>query len=88
MKVEKFLYIKSLDQLYNILNENSNLSESSPLFLSFIDYMYEYYEGCKCMEETNLNLAIDEYNKISSNSDIKMHLMTYFNCDGIRFSKL
>ncbi len=88
MVVEKFLYIQSIDQLYNILCENPNLSESYPLFLSFIDYMYEYYNGCKCMEEENLSLAKKEYYQISLSVEAKIEMISYFKCDGIRFANL
>ena len=88
MKIEKFLSISSLDQLYNILNSSSNLSESNPLFLSFIDYMYEYYNGCKCMEDEYLNLAKNEYKNISKSIEAKLEIVSYFECDGIRFCNL
>lgn len=86
MKVQKILNINSMEKMYEILTTNPKISESNPIFLSFMDYMWEYYYGCKCLEKENLELAKSEYVKISTNSDIIPVMSEYFQCDGVRFS--
>jgi hypothetical protein len=87
MNVSKYLYIKSTDQLYRLISENSTLSENNK-FLPFIDFMYDYYNGCRCNEDYNIQMAKQEYDIISKDAELIIQMVEYFQCDGVRFLKL
>jgi hypothetical protein len=86
MNISKLLYIKSIEQLYKLISDNPELSESK--LLPFIDFMYDYYHGCRCNEDYNIKMAKKEYEIISKDDELITKIVEYFQCDGVRFLKL
>lgn len=86
MNISKILYIKSVDQLYKLISDNPELSNNK--LLPFIDFMYEYYHGCRCNEDYNIEMSKKEYDIISKDGELITQMVEYFQCDGVRFLKL
>jgi len=88
MNISRLLYIKSVDQLYKVISDNIELSEKNNKFLPFIDFMNDYYHGCRCDEDFNIKMAKQEYDTISRDPELITQMVEYFKCDGVRFLKL
>jgi hypothetical protein len=86
MNISKLLYIKSVEQLYRLISDNPELSENK--LLPFVDFMYDYYHGCRCNEDYNIKMAKKEYEIISKDDELITKIVEYFQCDGVRFLKL
>ena len=86
IKVSKVLHINSIDYLYNILKDDDELISKNHMFQVFLDYMTDYYHGCKCMEEEYLSFSKLEYNDISNNEDAISSIKEHFSCDEVIFS--
>jgi hypothetical protein len=86
MNISKLLYIKSVEQLYRLISDNPELSENK--LLPFVDFMYDYYHGCRCNEDHNIKMAKKEYEIISKDDELITKIVEYFQCDGVRFLKL
>ena len=86
IKVSKILHINSIDYLYNILKDDDELISKNHMFQVFLDYMTDYYHGCKCMEEEYLSFSKLEYNDISNNEDAISSIKEHFSCDEVIFS--
>lgn len=65
--VTRTLHIKSPLQLSDILIK-SDLIENE-LFKYFCFITSEYLKGCKCVSDPYYSLMIDEYNRISSDTE-------------------
>ena len=50
--------------------------------------MYEYYHGCRCNEDYNIEMSKKEYDIISKDDELITQMVEYFQCDGVRFLKL
>jgi hypothetical protein len=50
--------------------------------------MYDYYNGCRCNEDYNIQMAKQEYDIISKDEELIIQMVEYFQCDGVRFLKL
>jgi hypothetical protein len=86
INISKILHINSIDYLYNILKDNDELINKNRMFQVFLDYMTDYYHGCKCMEDEYLAFCKLEYNDISNNEDAITSIKEHFNCDDVIFS--
>jgi hypothetical protein len=86
MNISKLLYIKSVEQLYRLISDNPELSENK--LLPFVDFMYDYYHGCRCNEDYNIKMAKKEYEIISKDNELIAKIVEHFQCDGVRFLKL
>jgi hypothetical protein len=86
IKVSKILQINSIDHLYQILRDDDELISKNRMFQVFLDYMTDYYFGCKCMEEEYLSFCKLEYNDISNNEDAITSIKEHFECDDVIFS--
>jgi len=86
MNISKLLYIKSVEQLYRLISDNPELSENK--LLPFVDFMYDYYHGCRCNEDYNIKMAKKEYEIISKDDELITKIVEYFQCDDVRFLKL
>ena len=85
IKVSKILQINSIHYLYNILIDDVDLITKNRMFQIFLDYMTDYYYGCKCMEEEYLSLCKLEYIDISNNEDAISSIKEHFSCDDVIF---
>lgn len=86
INISKVLHINSIDYLYNLLKDNDELIRKNRIFQVFLDYMRDYYHGCKCMEDEYLAFCKLEYNDISNNEDAISSIKEYFSCDDVIFS--
>ena len=86
IKISKTLHISSIDYLYKILRDDDELISKNHMFQVFLDYMTEYYFGCKCMEEEFLAFCKLEYNDLSKNEDAISSIKEHFSCDDVIFS--
>lgn len=86
-KISKILHIDSIDYLYKILKDNDDLINKSHMFQVFLDYMEDYYHGCKCMKDEYLSFSKLEYIDISINDDAIFSIKEYFSCDDVIFSQ-
>ena len=86
IKISKTLHISSIDYLYKILRDNDELISKNNIFQVFLDYMEDYYHGCKCMEDEFLSFSKSEYDTMSKNEDIKNLIKEHFRCDDVIFS--
>lgn len=86
IKVSKILQINSIDYLYKTLRDNDELISKNNMFQIFLDYMTDYYHGCKCNEDEYLSLCKLEYNNISNNEDAISSIKEHFSCDDVIFS--
>lgn len=86
IKVSKILQINSIDHLYQILRDDDELISKNHMFQVFLDYMTDYYHGCKCMEEEYLSFCKLEYSNISNNEDAIASIKEHFSCDDVIFS--
>ena len=86
IKVSKVLQINSIHYLYNILKDDDELTSKNNIFQVFLDYMTDYYYGCRCMEEEYLSLCKLEYNNISNNEEAVSSIKEHFSCDEVVFS--
>lgn len=87
IKVSKVLRINSIDHLYKILIDGGDeLIIKNIMFHIFLDYMTDYYHGCKCMEDEYLTFSKLEYDDISNNEDAISSIKEHFSCDDVIFS--
>ena len=86
INISKILQINSIDYLYKTLRDNDELISKNNMFQIFLDYMTDYYHGCKCKEDEHLSLCKLEYNNISNNEDAISSIKEHFSCDDVIFS--
>lgn len=85
MHISKILQIQSKFHLYDVLEKNPTLMEQNSEFLPLYDYLYAYYNGCRCLEEQYLADSDIEYAKLMKSEKVTNTLTSYFSCDSIVF---
>ncbi len=86
MNISKILQIQSKFHLYDVLEKNPILMEQNSNFLPLYDYLFAYYNGCRCLEEQYLADSDTEYEKLRKDEHVVETLKSYFRCDGILFN--
>jgi len=87
IEIKKNLNISSIDYLYKLIKSNDELTDKDYKFSAFHDYMYNYYYGCPCDNDSNFNLANKEFDNISNSGECILILKEHFKCDDVIFSK-
>lgn len=80
--MSKILYIKSKEQLLQLIETNMDLQ---PYFKSFVYSMDDLKYGCKCAYKTWNFIANEEFNKILNNEKNILILKEHFKCDDVKF---
>lgn len=86
MEISKTLRISTLDDLYNLIQNESNLLDSSKKLSDFYTNMFEYYHGCPCFEEDYLDRSTSIFDDIKIDPDTIDLLKKYYRCNFIAFS--
>jgi uncharacterized protein with von Willebrand factor type A (vWA) domain len=82
------LIITSFEQLYGLLKNKEELVKNYNQLSKFMEYVEDYLNGCKCMEDAMYHLTVREYNKISENNELTEVIKNYFSCNIVKIFKI
>lgn len=86
-KISRSLIVKSPIHLWKIFTSKKEIYDKSNSVIMFNYSIDRYINGCKCDEDTNRDLVLEEYKNVKNDISVKNMILEELSCQDIFFTE-